>query len=118
MRRYHPVHNVGHFRYLECSHIGADQTPQGEMAAWDEIRFPFDPALADVDQLAGVEVVHCDHCAAERIEERYACDASGAVAVTITNLTRDFVREFRLARWAWAQDPIRPGRRRPRRPPR
>ena len=46
-RRYQPVHNVGDFRYLEASHVAEDAQPSGDITVWDEILFPFDPALAD-----------------------------------------------------------------------
>ena len=55
-RRYRPVHNVGDFRYLEASQVGDDGQPSGDITVWDEILFPFDPALADarsLDALAG-----------------------------------------------------------------
>ena len=55
-RRYQPVHNVGDFRYLEASQVGDDGQPSGDITVWDEILFPFDPALADartLDQCAG-----------------------------------------------------------------
>src|SRR5208283_3129144 len=48
-RYYCPVHNVGVFRYLECSHIDASTRPAGDITVWDEIRFPFDPQLGEVD---------------------------------------------------------------------
>ena len=44
-RRYMPVHNIGDFRYLECSHLDESGQPTGDVTVWDEIRFPFDPAL-------------------------------------------------------------------------
>ncbi len=46
-RTYSPVHNVGDFRYLEASQVGEDGQPSGDITVWDEILFPFDPALAD-----------------------------------------------------------------------
>ncbi len=50
-RCYSPVHNSGHFRFLECSHRAADGGPSGEVTMWDEIYFPFDPALQDAPDL-------------------------------------------------------------------
>ena len=38
-RTYNPVHNIGHFRFLECSHAAPDGTPSGEVTIWDEIFF-------------------------------------------------------------------------------
>ena len=34
-RRYHPVHNVGHFRYLEANHVGENQQPEGDITLWE-----------------------------------------------------------------------------------
>src|SRR5579884_335691 len=46
-RTYAPAHNVGHFRYLECSHVTDGDQPAGDITVWDEILFPFDPLLKD-----------------------------------------------------------------------
>jgi molecular chaperone DnaK (HSP70) len=96
-RRYHPVHNVGHFRYLECSHLGGDGQPAGDVTVWDEIQFPFDPALREAN---GVPIVHSDAAPSQQIEEKYSSDASGAVTVTISNTTAGYERQYRLGRWA------------------
>ena len=112
-RTYSPVHNIGHFRYLECSQRGDAGEPTGDVSAWDEIRFPFDPALADVENLAGTPVTHSADAARQLIEERYTADSSGAVRVTISNRTAGYQRVYRLARWAAAPEPsasIRPRR--------
>ncbi len=116
VRLYSPAHNIGHFRYLECSHRGEHGEPTGDIAAWDEIRFPFDPALAASPELNGVDVSRSPAAANHVIEERYSADASGALLVRITNLTAGYSREFRLARWAPAQPPAR--RVKPQRTPR
>lgn len=103
-RQYHPVHNVGHFRYLESSHLSPNGWPTGDLAVWDEIRFPFDPALAGEADLASIPVVHRNG-QAQVIEEHYSCDATGAVRVAIRNLTAGYERDFRLGRWA-AKDAV------------
>jgi molecular chaperone DnaK (HSP70) len=103
-RTYVPVHNVGHFRYLECSHRSDDGRPLGDISVWDEIRFPFDPALRDTAELGGVLVAHSDTASQQLIEEKYSCDAAGSVTVRISNLTAEYSREYRLARWAAATD--------------
>jgi len=96
-RRYHPVHNVGHFRYLECSQLTADGQPSGDVTVWDEIQFPFDPALQDAN---GVPIVHSEVAPSQQIEERYSSDASGTVTVTISNATAGYKRQYKLGRWA------------------
>src|SRR5579872_2219544 len=99
-RRYQPVHNVGDFRYLEASQVGTDGQPSGDITVWDEILFPFDPALADTGPLEQQAVGHSDRAAIQQIEEQYACDAAGVVTVTIRNLTSHYGREYKLGRWS------------------
>lgn len=108
-RQYTPVHNIGHFRYLECSHRGRDGQPVGDITAWDEIRFPFDPSL----QSSGLEhavVTRSAEAQQHVVEEAYRCDAGGTVTVTISNLTAGYNREYRLGRWASREAPAGPAR--------
>jgi molecular chaperone DnaK (HSP70) len=119
VRRYQPVHNIGHFRYLECTHRDAQGAPRGDLTAWDEIRFPFDPALARTERLEDVPVRHCEAAPRQTIEERYEAGAHGGVAVTIANLTAGYYRTYRLGRWAdqpVAVSPQKTPRRRKRSP--
>ena len=107
-RRYAPVHNVGHFRYLECSQLNDEGQPAGDITVWDEIQFPFDPALQKSN---GVPVERSEQAQAQQIEEKYSGDASGTVTVTITNLTAGYERQYRLGRWAPkepASAPVKP----------
>jgi molecular chaperone DnaK (HSP70) len=99
-RRYTPVHNIGHFRYLECSHRGGDGQPVGDITSWDEIRFPFDPSLESAPTLDTQGVTHSPGAQGCVVEEAYSCDASGTVTVTISNLTAGYQREYRLGRWS------------------
>jgi molecular chaperone DnaK (HSP70) len=112
-RRYQPVHNVGDFRYLEASQIGDDGQPSGDITVWDEILFPFDPALADA-KLDSTPVGHSDRASIQQIEEQYACDAAGVVTVTIRNLTSHYHREFKLGRWSAKTAVAAPARKRAR----
>jgi molecular chaperone DnaK (HSP70) len=106
-RCYHPVHNQGHFRYLECSHLDEAGDPSGDVTLWDEIVFPFDPALREV---SGAPVLPSDAAPSQRIEERYSVDASGSVIVAISNATAGYQRQYRLGRWASKDLPINPAR--------
>jgi molecular chaperone DnaK (HSP70) len=112
-RSYQPVHNIGDFRYLEASQVDGDGQPQGDIAVWDEILFPFDPALADARSLEALSVVHSQEAERQQTEEQYACDAAGVVTVTIRNLTSQYGREFRLGRWSGKTAVVTP-RKRPR----
>jgi molecular chaperone DnaK (HSP70) len=111
-RQYYPAHNIGHFRYLECSHTSSDGRPAGEVMIWDEILFPFDPALRQRFDLAKLEVVRLDWAPPQEVEEKYECDSSGTVAVTISNRTTGDHRSFRLGRWSVPEAPISPTRKR------
>src|SRR5579872_128083 len=110
-RQYRPVHNIGHFRYLECSQLVNGAQPAGDIAVWDEIRFTFDPALAKEVDLGTVPVGHSAAAGMQEVEEKYACDARGGITVTIRNLTSGYERDCQLARWAPKEITIKPGRR-------
>lgn len=99
-RAYSPVHNLGHFRYLECSHRTEAGTPSGDIAIWDEIRFPFDPALSENVNISTVPVTYSGPASHQRIEEQYRCDANGAITVTLSNNTAGYTRTFSLGRWS------------------
>jgi len=110
-RSYHPVHNIGHFRYLECSHRADDGRPLGEITLWEEIFFPFDPELRNHPQLETVDVGRSHQVQGESITEMYACDNAGAVTVTVANDSAGYERRYRLGRWSVPDKPLRPGRR-------
>jgi molecular chaperone DnaK (HSP70) len=109
-RRYWPVHNIGHFRYLECTHLTGDGRPGGDITIWDDIRFPFDPSLRDQPTLDHVSVGYLGNGHRCETEESYACDGSGAVTVTIRNLAEGYNRSYRLGRWASSEALVVPGR--------
>ncbi len=111
-RRYQPVHNVGDFRYLEASHVADDAQPSGDITVWDEIHFPFDPALADARNFETVPVEYSWPASHQEIEESYSCDAAGVVTVAIRNLTSHYSREFRLGRWSGKTAVVSPKRKR------
>jgi molecular chaperone DnaK (HSP70) len=109
-RHYVPVHDVGHFRYLECSHLSEQGQPTGEITLWDEIRFPFDPGLQECADLQAVAVTRSQHAAQQQIEEAYSCDAGGSLAVTITNHSGGYLRRFKLGRWGASGQTIQPAK--------
>ena len=107
-RHYWPVHDVGHFRYLECSHLSEHGQPIGEITLWDDIRFPFDPSLQECADLQGVAVSRSQQVSGQEIEEAYTCDAGGSLAVTITNHSGGYVRRFKLGRWRASGQTLQP----------
>ena len=106
-RAYTPVHNIGHFRYLECTHLDSEGQPCGDVTVWDDIQFPFDPDLQEADN---IEVTYSAAAQSQQIEESYSIDASGTVTITITNLTGDYERVYRLGRWASKDAPVAPAK--------
>jgi molecular chaperone DnaK (HSP70) len=114
VRSYHPAHNIGHFRYLECSRLADDGRPVGEITDWDDIRFPFEPSLQDRADLASVPVVRTPATTKFVIEETYTCDGSGNLAVEISNKSTGYEKTFHLGRWSARQTKISPGRARAR----
>jgi molecular chaperone DnaK (HSP70) len=100
VRSYRPVHNIGHFRYVEAARIGEDGQPSGDLTLWDDIQFPFDPALRAADDLTQVGVSRRGEGAGCEVEEEYSCDASGIVKVTIWNRSAAYRREYTLGRWS------------------
>jgi molecular chaperone DnaK (HSP70) len=111
-RQYTPAHNIGHFRYLECSHLTAEGRPAGDITIWDDIRFAFDPALDNNSDLSRVPVAHLDQGLGQQAEESYSCDAGGTVQVTIANLSEGYSRSYRLGRWTSGDIRVVPGRKR------
>jgi actin-like ATPase involved in cell morphogenesis len=111
-RSYDSAHNIGHFRFIECSRLDEQGEPVGDVTVWDDIRFPFDPALLEQGDLAMVPVERNADGAGFAVEEEYACDANGMVKVTIWNRSAGHQREYCLGRWAPEPAPVG-GRRSP-----
>jgi molecular chaperone DnaK (HSP70) len=97
-RAYRPAHNVGHFRFAECTGLDPDGAPRGDVVPAGEALFPFDPALrARGVNLRAVPVRRLAE-AGPRIEERYRLDRHGLVEVTVTDVDAGYTRTFRLGR--------------------
>jgi molecular chaperone DnaK (HSP70) len=94
-RRYSPAHNIGHFRYIECSRLGEGGQPTGDMTPWDEIYFPFDPALEAEPRLDRMPVTRIA-TGEQFVEEIYTIDRHGIIEVEIINHTSQYRRSFRL----------------------
>lgn len=102
-RRYRAAHNIGHFRFLECSRL-VNGRPDGDVTPYDPVLFPFDPALYDRADLGRQPVGRwADERDGPDVEERYVIAPSGAVEVTLTTQPAGFERTFRLERCASAR---------------
>jgi hypothetical protein len=88
-----------------------ERQPRGDVTVWDEVQFPFDPALRDADS---APVEPSTAAQSQEIEEKYSIDASGTVTITITNLSAGYQRTYRLGRWAAKDAPVSPAKARMR----
>ncbi len=95
-RSYMSGHNIGHFRYLECSRLNADGQPDGDITPWDSVVFALDPALRSEPDPSALEVHRIDPAASQSIEETYACDSRGAIEVTMANRTAGYQQTYNL----------------------
>ena len=101
-RRYRAAHNIGHFRFVECSRL-VNGRPDGDVTPYDPVLFPFDPALYDRQDLGRQPVGRWEEGRdGPDVEERYVIAPSGAVEVTLTTQPAGFERTFRLQRCATA----------------
>jgi molecular chaperone DnaK len=94
-RRYRAAHNIGHFRFVECSRL-RDGHPDGDLTPYDPVFFPFDPDLHDAADLGRRPVDRRDD--GPDVEERYVVTPGGAVEVTLTTRPDRLTRTFRLTR--------------------
>ncbi len=94
-RRYRAQHNVGHFRFVECGWLNSDGQPSGDIKPFREVLFPFDPKLRgkDLNSIA----VRRTSLDGPDIEERYIIDESGAVELTIMDLSSGYEQNYRIA---------------------
>ena len=97
-REYDAAHNIGWYRFVECAGVDEGGEPRGEIAPYQDIVFPFEAPLRDVDdqELRTYSVERRDH--GPRIQEHYRVDEAGLVRVTITDLTDGYSRRYVLGR--------------------
>jgi molecular chaperone DnaK (HSP70) len=89
-RSYRAAHNVGHFRFVECSQLSDAGEPAGDISPHGALYFPFASTVRDAT-LERVPIARLGD-AGPTIEERYEVDAAGVVAVTIRNLDDGYQR--------------------------
>jgi molecular chaperone DnaK (HSP70) len=94
-RSYRAAHNIGHFRFFECTAVDERGKPRGDMAVCRDVLFPFDPQLADRTDLAGIPVAR-RFDEGPRIVERYALDRDGIVRVVIQNADAGYERTYQI----------------------
>jgi molecular chaperone DnaK (HSP70) len=95
-RAYRPVHSVGRLRFLECTELGSDGQPHGDLTPWCDILFPYDPALAERGDLTQVPPEQRLAAPGEEIVERYRYGRDGSISIAIENRTRGYARRYVL----------------------
>lgn len=95
-RIYNSMHNIGHLRYLECSSIGKAGEPQGDIALWDEIYFPYDPKLKDHENLSMISIKDRHDLARNEIVETYSYDKKGMIRINIENRTQGYQKVYTI----------------------
>ena len=97
-REYDAAHNIGWYRFVECAGVDESGEPRGEIAPYQDIVFPFESSLRDVDdeELRTYSVERRDQ--GPRIQEHYRVDEAGLVRVTITDLSDGYSRRYVLGR--------------------
>ena len=99
-RVYRPVHNIGHFCYLECSRLDKQGQPIGEITNWEQIQFPFDPQLWGRPDLAAEPVKPLNSSNGITAREEYWCDANGDLRVKISAMPSGNSREYLIGQLA------------------
>jgi molecular chaperone DnaK (HSP70) len=93
-RSYRPAHRVGHLRFLECTDIDVHGQPAGDLTPWGDLYFPYDPDLADRNDLDRLPAARCDGLTSEEIVEIYEYGAGGGVSISIENRTHGYRRRY------------------------
>lgn len=95
-RRYRAAHNIGHYRYVECSALDAAGEPTGDLVPFGRVVVAFDPTLRGRDDVASLPVVRT--AIGPEVEERYVVDDNGVVTVSIVDRDAGVVTEAVLGR--------------------
>lgn len=97
-RTYKAAHNVGVFRFAECTSVDEQGVPRSDVSPLDTIYFPFDEQLRDLspEELSQVYVERREM--GPMIQERYTVDAHGIVWVTISDIGAGYERTYSLAK--------------------
>jgi molecular chaperone DnaK (HSP70) len=94
-RSYRAAHNIGHYRFFECSAVDEGGKPRGDMALCRDVLFPFDPELAGRPDLDSIPVERREG-GGPRIVEHYSLDHNGIVHVRIENADNGYERAYQI----------------------
>jgi molecular chaperone DnaK (HSP70) len=100
VRTYFPAHTVGLLRFVECTHLDAGRQPTGDVTPWENVFFPYDPALENCSDLGSHMKERDPEELGQEIVETYEYSATGMIRVRIENRTAGYKREYVLGRGA------------------
>jgi molecular chaperone DnaK (HSP70) len=93
-RVYRAAHNVGRYRFVECAHLDKNGVPHGDITAFNDVFFPFDPSVRHLgSDLANVPVRRLQGDG-PLIQEEYAITPHGILRVTIADLEAGYQRVY------------------------
>jgi molecular chaperone DnaK (HSP70) len=95
---YHPRHNIGRLRYLECTSIGSAGLPDGNIRAWSDIRFPYDPSVPLQQPLDRADIVETGRFGEQSVCEVYRCDSDGVITVELRRPSSQDARTYEIFR--------------------
>jgi len=95
---YHPRHNIGRLRYLECTSIGSAGLPDGNIRAWSDIRFPYDPSVPLQQPLDRADIVETGRFGEQSVCEVYRCDCDGVITVELRRPASQDARTYEIFR--------------------
>jgi hypothetical protein len=90
------MHNIGLLRYLECSSLGKAEEPEGDIALWEDVYFPYDPKLRNRKDLSRISVEKYAGVCSEEVTEAYEYTEEGIIQVEIENKTSGYKKLFTL----------------------
>jgi molecular chaperone DnaK (HSP70) len=94
-RRYRVAHDLGHYRYVECTATDRAGAPTGDLSLFAEVRFPFVAELQRGDDLARAGVRRLPELGPS-VREVYELDAHGLVRLSIEDESTGHRRTFEL----------------------
>ncbi|MGZ3456602.1 MAG: Hsp70 family protein [Polyangiales bacterium] len=95
-RRYRVAHDLGHFRFLECTGVDRHGAPEGDLSLFVDVRFPFVPELQHEGTDLAKRAVHRLPSLGTTVCERYQLDAHGLVRLSLTDEATGYTRDFTL----------------------
>lgn len=95
-RQYSPTHNVGVFRFQECSALDQGK-PAGLITVWNTIKFPFEPKLQNRN-LNDFDVERYHMPVNYLVKEIYFLDHKGELSVQLINCQNGYSKNFPLSR--------------------